>query len=162
MEVKNLDQSIRQPNRTKVNRTKVNRQATNSRQIGIGMYCFSPSPYLSISVPISVPIYAVCLLVYVAVYRRNDHYALIQDLPYPPLFRSVKILVAFLQFFFWNFFLNFFFLFFLNFFLQNSTRLFFPQGSFFGCGYFWESAFFWVKHFGRERFFFLQEWYLVR
>ena len=78
MEVKNLDQSIRQPNRTKVNRTKVNRQATNSRQprqIGIGMYCFSPSPYLSISVPISVPIYAVCLLVYVAVYLRNDHYA---------------------------------------------------------------------------------------
>ena len=78
MEVKNLDQSIRQPNRTKVNRTKVNRQATNSRQprqIGIGMYCFSSSPYLSISVPpylsisvpISVPIYAVCLLVYVAV-----------------------------------------------------------------------------------------------
>ena len=97
-----------EPNQSETN--KPNRQATNSRQprqIGIGMYCFSPSPYLSISVPlylpifvpISVPIYAVCLLVYVAVYRRDDHYALIQATPSPPLFRSVKILVAFLQFF---------------------------------------------------------------
>ena len=140
-----------QTNQTKVKRT--NRQATNSRQprqIGIGMYCFSPSPYLPISVPISVPIYAVCLLVYVAVYRRNDHYALIQDLPSPPLFRSVKILVAFLQFFFEIFFWNFFF-------AEFHKVLFSHKGLFCGCGYFWESAFFGLSILiEKDSFFFLR------
>ena len=51
----------------------------------------------------------------------------------PPLFRSVKILVAFLQFFF-EFFLG-------NFFFWNFSAEF-HKVLFCGCGYFWESTFF--------------------
>ena len=145
MEVKNLDQSIWQPNQTKVNRQAHKLQTTQTNR-------HRDVLLLSISIlHIFVPIYAVCLLVYVAVYRHNDRYALIQDLPSPPLFRSVKILVAFLQFFFWNFFGE---IFFWNFFLQNSTRFFFPQGSFLWLWVFLREYIFWVKHFDRERFFF--------
>ena len=82
---------------------------TNSRLIG-------KQDVLLLSISISLYLYAyLCayLRACASVQERNDHYALIQDLPSPPLFRSVKILVAFLQFFFefflGNFFLNFFF-----------------------------------------------------
>ena len=69
----------------------------------------------------------------------------------PPLFRSVKILVAFLQFFFEIFFCDFFWKFF---FAEFHKVLFFPQGSFLWLWVFLRECIFRVKHFGRERFFF--------
>ena len=65
--------------------TKVNRQATNSnqpRQIGIWMYCFSPSPYLPIFMPIFVPIF-VPISVPVQVYRSVMTITHLYK-PYPP------------------------------------------------------------------------------
>ena len=96
------------------------RQPINSRQQAIRMnfsvFC-SPLPIslsLCLSPCLSMPAY---LRACASVQERNDHYGGICT---PPLFRSVKILVAFLQFFFEIFFCDFF----LNFFCRI------PQSSF--------------------------------
>ena len=95
----NQSEPTNQPNRT--NQPKSQPTQTN-RHRDVLLLSISISPYL----------YAYLrayLRACASVQERNDHYALIQDLPYPPLFRSVKILVAFLQFFLKFFFGKFFF-----------------------------------------------------
>ena len=111
------------------------------------------SPSLHISMPISclrifMPI---CLPISVPI-QAYKHATTITHLykptPTPPIWEREN-LGSLSSIFFWNFFLNFFF-------------AEFQKVLFCGCGYFWGSAFFWVKHFDKERFFFLQEWYFVR
>ena len=147
----------------KLNQSKTTtRQPTTSLSINSrqwwGIIIFLPISYLHISyLPIFVPIYipiSVPVQVYRSVTTITEVYA-----PLPPLFRSVKILVAFLQFFLKFFLGNFFF---EIFFCRIPQGYFFPQGFFCGCGYFWESTFFGLSILIEKDSFFLQEWYLVR
>ena len=118
-----------QTNQTKVKRT--NRQATNSRQprqIGIGMYCFSPSPYLPIFVPIYLYAYLrayLCRLFACLCSRINTKRPLRTYTSHtlPPPIQERENLGSLSSIFFLKFFFGIFF-------LQNSTRFFFPQGSF--------------------------------
>ena len=110
-----------------------------------------PLPALC-SISLKLPIYARLSLCLCSVQERNDHYTDIQAPTSPPLFRSVKILVAFLQFFL-NFFLGKFFFWIFCSILQDflSWWIFSCCGRFFFVlvGYLslWLWLFLWIVHF---------------